>query len=236
MKLGWLRSRKVLLLMGVGVLLALGASLLPLDAWANRVRQWLETLGIWAIPAFVLLYLIVTVLCLPNMILMLVAGTAFGLPLGIFSVSIADTVGAAVCYGLGRTIARNRVKRLMQRHAEFAHLDEALGNQGWKILLLTRLSPIVPSNILNYGFSCTKVNFWHYIFFTWIGMLPIIGLYVYVGYFGGAMLRQGASPQALAIQAVGLAIAVVAAIYTTRLAKSALSQKPSKSTRRQDAE
>ncbi|GAB4386507.1 MAG: hypothetical protein Kow00121_53260 [Elainellaceae cyanobacterium] len=187
------------------------------------IDDWLKSLGFWAFPAFVGLYAVLSVLGIPNIILMLLAGTLFGLPIGVLLVSIADTIGAAACYGVGRTIARQRIKRWMAKNPNFAQLDHAVAEKGWKIILFSRLSPIIPSNILNYGFSCTKINFWQYLFFTWLGMLPIIGLYVYLGYFGMNMMGSSREAGSIALQTGGLVATIAVAVYTTRLAKSALS-------------
>lgn len=202
--------------------MALLGSQLPLSDWFTRLKGWLETLGPWAMPAFIGMYLLATILGLPNLVFMLVAGTLFGAVNGVISVSIADTLGAIACFLVGRTIARKRIKRWISKHPTFAQLDHAVGKKGWKILLLTRLSPLVPSNVLNYGFSCTKVNFWQYCFFSWLGMLPVILLYVYLGSFGLSLFTGNLTPQKLALQAVGLAVTIVMAIYTTRFAKKAL--------------
>lgn len=222
MKTKWLRSRRVWLFILVGVGISLLGSTLPLKDWFIDVRGWLVSLGPWAMPAFILLYLVATVVGLPNILLILLAGTVFGLGKGIVSVSIADTLGAIVCFLLGRTIARQRIKKWISKRPHLVELDRAMGKKGWKILLLTRLSPMVPSNVLNYGFSCTKVNFWQYCFFSWLGMLPVIALYVYLGSFGVALLQDGFTPQKLALQSVGLVLAIGAAIYTTRVARKAL--------------
>ncbi|MBW4473346.1 MAG: TVP38/TMEM64 family protein [Stenomitos rutilans HA7619-LM2] len=222
MKLNWLRSRKFWLLIGGCILLALLASTLPLKDWFTVLKDWLAKLGPAAMPAFIAMYLFATVLGFPNILLILVAGTIFGLAKGTLTVSIADTLGAIVCFLLGRTIARQRIKKWISKHPRFAQLDQAVGKKGWKILLLTRLSPLVPSNILNYGFSCTRVNFWQYCFFSWLGMLPVITLYVYLGSFGIALLQEGLTPRKLALQTGGVVLAMGAAVYTTRLAQKAL--------------
>lgn len=222
MKAGWLRSRRFWLLVLGGVLIALLGSTLPLKDWFIVVSTWLVALGPNAIPAFILLYLLATILGFPNILLILVAGTIFGLVPGIIAVSIADTLGAVACFLLGRTLARKRIKKWISKNPSFAQLDQAVGKKGWKILLLTRLSPLVPSNILNYGFSCTKVNFWQYCFFSWLGMLPIIALYVYLGSFGISLLQEGLTPRKLALQSVGIILAIGAALYTTRIARKAM--------------
>jgi uncharacterized membrane protein YdjX (TVP38/TMEM64 family) len=81
----------------------------------------------------------------------------------------------------------------------------------------------VPSNILNYGFSLTKVKFWHYFFFSWLGMLPVIGLYVYLGSAGANLASGGNTPGKIALQVFGLGATAVAVVYTTKLAKKTLS-------------
>lgn len=225
MKTRWLRSKRVwLILLGITTLVAI-SSLLPIESGIAAVRNWLTTLGPWASPAFILLYLLATIFGLPNILLILLAGTLFGFVRGTVAVSVADTLGAIACFAIGRTIARKRIKRWMSKNPTFAQLDQAIAQKGWKVLLLTRLAPLVPSNILNYGFSCTKVNFWQYCFFSWLGMLPVISLYVYLGSFGSFLFAGKLTPQKLALQALGLLVTMGAAFYTTHFAKKYLTPK-----------
>ncbi len=225
MKTNWLRSRKFWLLVLGGILIFVLGSKLPLQDWFTQIRHQLAILGWWAMPAFIILYLLATIFGLPNILLILVSGSLFGLFKGIVLVSIADTLGAVACFLLGRTLLRQRIKKWISKNPSFVQLDQAVGNQGWKILLLTRLSPLVPSNVLNYGFSCTKVNFWQYCFCSWLGMLPVISLYTYLGSFGVRLLNEGLTPRKIALQSVGALLAIGAAVYTTRLAKKALTPK-----------
>lgn len=222
MKSTILRSRRFWLLTGGGATVALLSSQLPLQDWFVNTENWLGSLGWWAIPAFVVVYLLATVFGLPNIVLILVAGAVFGLVQGIVVASLADTLGAIACFWVGRTLARKRIKRWMVKNPSFARLDHAVGQKGWKILLLTRLSPLVPSNLLNYGFSCTKVNFWQYCFFSWVGMLPVITLYVYLGSFGVALFHEGLTAEKLALQGGGAVLALSAGWYTTNLTRRAL--------------
>lgn len=203
-------------------MLATLGSQLPLVDWFVAIKKWFIPLGPVAIPVFIFIYLLATVLGMPNLLLILVAGALFGFVKGVFAVSTADTLGAIACFLLGRTIARDRIKKWLSKHPHLSQLDYAIAQKGWKILLLTRLSPLVPSNLLNYGFSCTKVNFWQYSFFSWLGMLPVISLYVYMGSFGVSLLKNDLTPQKLALQFVGLLLAGVATFYVTRITRKAL--------------
>ncbi|PSR18180.1 TVP38/TMEM64 family protein [filamentous cyanobacterium CCP3] len=217
MTLSWLRSRRFWLLVSIGIAISLIGSQLPLAEWFVVVNQQLAALGFWAIPAFILVYFVATILGLPNILLILVAGSLFGLLRGTVVASVADILGAMGCFMIGRTFARDRISRWVQKRPQFARIDQAVERKGWKVLLLTRLSPLVPSSILNYGFSCTSVSFRQYVFFSWVGMLPVIGLYTYMGSFGTYLLSSEITAQKVAIQGAGLVVALAAALYITRL-------------------
>ena len=219
----WLRRKRFWLFLAIVVGVAL-ISVFFLKGWFVVLRNWLRTLGVWAIPMYIGVYVGVTVLALPNALLMLGAGTLFGFTKGLLYVSIADTLGALACFVVGTTIARQRIKRWMSRRPHWQELDKAIARKGWKIVLLTRLSPILPSSVINYGFSCTKVKFTHYLAFSWLGMLPVIAFYVYLGAFGSALFRQQQGPQWMIWQGLGLAATIATAFYTTQLAKRALAQ------------
>ena len=216
-----------LLIVAIGIAIAIvGVSVLPLKDWLTHVKHWLVTLGPWAMPAFITIYVVATIVGLPAIVLFLLAGTLFGFFKGFMVVSIADTLGASACYLLGRTVARKQIKKWIAKRPQFAELDKAVARKGWKIVFLTRLSPIVPSNILNYGFSLTKVRFWQYFFFSWLGMLPIIALYVYLGSVGANLASGGNTPGKIALQVLGLLATGGAVVYTTKLAKKTLSPEP----------
>ena len=198
---------------------------MPLSTWLSSADVWLADQGVWTLPIFTLAYVGAAVVGLPNIVLILAAGTLFGLTEGVINASIADTLSIAACFMIGQSFGRRWIIRLVQENSRFHQLDHAFSQKGWKIVLLTRLSPILPSNVLNYGFSLTRINFWEYLFFSWLGMLPVIFTYVYVGAFGEAILTPSQSPENLALQAIGLLATVGVMFYTTRLTASALSHK-----------
>ena len=132
MKTGWWRSKKFLFLGLTVGLIGLLTFILPLQEWSVEVRDWLKSLGVWAIPAFIVIYVLASVVGFPNIVLILVAGTVFGLFKGIASASVADTLGAVACFFLGRTIARQRVQEWIEQNPQFVQIDRAVGEKGWK--------------------------------------------------------------------------------------------------------
>ena len=218
----WMRKKRLWAAIALITCFAVILISLPISEVLSQASQWIASQGIWAIPVFTAVYILAAIFGIPNIVLILAAGTLFGLTKGVISASIADTLSIAACFVIGQTVGRRWLTKVVTEDSRFHKLDRAFAKKGWTIVLLTRLSPVLPSNILNYGFSLTKINFWQYLFFSWLGMLPVIFTYVYVGTFGLSILTLDQSPQKLLFQALGLAATVGVMIYTTKLAASAL--------------
>jgi uncharacterized membrane protein YdjX (TVP38/TMEM64 family) len=163
------------------VVLVLGAFLLPVESWLHAALRWTTAHRETAWLPFFVLYVAVVVCLLPEFVLTLAAGAIFGLFRGTVLVSIASTAGATAAFFIGRTLGRDWVSRRIESWPRFRALDRALGSRGFWVVLLTRLSPAFPYNILNYGYSITAVRARDYIIGSWIGMLPGTLLYVYAG-------------------------------------------------------
>ena len=198
--------------------------------WLFQLHHWLASLGYFAYPAFIGIYLLATLVGLPAIFLFLAAGSLFGFAAGLVLVSFADTVSVATCYLLGRTVARKTVNRWISQRPHWGKFDRAVAQKGWKIVFLTRLSPIVPSNLLNYGFSLTRINFWQYLFVSWLGMLPVIALYVYLASVGTNLLSGSGEPKQIAASVIGFITALMAIAYTTKLMHSTVLKKPIRQT------
>jgi uncharacterized membrane protein YdjX (TVP38/TMEM64 family) len=188
---------------------------------------WTAAAGPMGYAAFVALYVLACVALLPGSVLTLGAGAAFGLWKGFILVSLASTIGACASFLLGRYLLRDWVSRRLAAVPAFAAVAGAVGSEGWKVVLLTRLSPVLPFNLLNYGYGLTTVKFSDYALASWIGMMPGTILYVYLGAAAGEAARAGShkrTPAEWALFVAGLAATAVAAWLVGRTAKRALSQ------------
>jgi len=130
---------------------------------------------------FCFVYIAACVFFIPGALLTLGAGAIFGVIKGSILVSIASTLGAGLAFLVGRYFARDWVSKKIEGNEKFAAIDGAVANEGWKIVGLTRLSPVFPFNLLNYAFGLTSVAFKDYFLASWIGMMPGTVMYVYVG-------------------------------------------------------
>ncbi|MFC1489681.1 TVP38/TMEM64 family protein [Candidatus Latescibacterota bacterium] len=144
----------------------------------EALRALIESLGTWGMLVFVVVYIVSTVAALPGSAVTVAAGALFGSFFGVILVSISSTIGAALCFLISRYFARDSIKRMFAKNKSFQRLDSLTEEHGAVIVALTRLVPVFPFNILNYGFGLTKVVFKDYVFWSWLCMLPGTVLYV----------------------------------------------------------
>lgn len=214
-----------------GVAAALGAAwYFDVQALLGGALAWIGGLGLLGALLFVVLYVGASVFFIPGSLLTLGAGAVYGVIKGTVLVSVASTLGATAAFLVGRYLARDWVARKIAGNARFRAVDEAVAREGWKIVGLTRLSPVFPFVLLNYAYGVTRVSVRDYVLASWIGMLPGTVLYVYLGSLAGDLARLGAGESTRsvgewALYAVGLAATLAVTVYVTRVARSALARK-----------
>jgi uncharacterized membrane protein YdjX (TVP38/TMEM64 family) len=226
--------RAVVVLRVAGGVLLLAAAVaalafLPVREYLAAALAWVRGLGPLGPVALALLYVPACLFLVPGTILTLGGGFAFGVVRGVVAVSLGSTLGATAAFLAGRSLARGFIERRIAAHPRFAALDRAVGRQGFKIVLLTRLSPLFPFNVLNYAYGLTRVSLRDYVLASWMGMLPATILYVYLGSAAKSLadvsagrVEGGAGQTVLFF--LGLAATVVVTVYISRLARRELSR------------
>ncbi|MEM6404778.1 MAG: TVP38/TMEM64 family protein [Cyanobacteria bacterium P01_D01_bin.116] len=200
--------------------------------WLKNALEWINEQGAVGGIAFMLLYIVATVAFLPGSILTLGGGGIYGLFLGSFYVFIGATIGAIAAFLVGRYVARGWVAKKIAENKKFAAVDNAVGREGLKIVLLTRLSPVFPFSLLNYAYGVTGVSLKDYVLGT-IGILPGTIAYVYLGSVVGDIATIGTGNQPsnstvdLIIKIIGLIVAFAVTIYVTKIARKALEESTS---------
>lgn len=207
------------------VIAALGAAfvMLPVQAWVEAFAAWVGGLGTWGPVLYVLAYAAATVVLVPGGLLSVGAGFVFGM-WGVPVVLVGATTGAALAFLVSRHLLRDRVRRMIARRPALLAVDRAVGDEGWRIVGLLRLSPLVPFALQNYFFGVTPVGFWPYVAATAAGIMPGAGLYVYLGAIGRTA-GGGAGPARWVLLAAGLAATAAAAALVGRRARAALRAK-----------
>ena len=217
---------KWLVYLAVVVALVFATKHFHLQDLPRQALDWVAKLGLWGPVMFTGLYIVAAVLLIPGSILTLGAGAVFGFVRGTLMVSVASTLAAACAFLIGRYMARDAVARRIEGNERFAAIDRAVAEEGWKIVFLTRLSPVFPFAWLNYGFGLTRVKLGHYILASWIGMLPGTAMYVYLGTLANvASVQRTRTLGEWVLYGVGLLATVAVTLFVTRIARKALAGK-----------
>jgi len=217
-------NRTLLRFLFVVIIVGLAVSVrgLPIVVWLAWLESWARQYPLAGAVGYVLLTVVATVLLLPGWVSMMLGGLIFGLTLGLAYAMLGIIGGAVAAFLVGRTVARKWVERRIAGNVHLLALDDALDEQAFTIVALTRVALIFPFNLLNYAYGVTRVNIGAYAAGTAVGMLPIVGIYVYLGTLAqdlSQILSEGANigPDAWWAAAVAAA-AILAVVLTVRRA------------------
>ena len=198
----------------------------PVQELWNKTSVWIESLGALGPIVFIGIYALAAVLFIPGSVLTLGAGLLFGVGWGSLWVIVGSNIGANLAFLIGRYLARDAISKKTADDPTFQSIDRAVGKEGWKIVGLTRLSPIFPFTLLNYAFGLTSVKWFHYAIATFIGMLPGTIMYVYLGSLGRLVGDSAEkSPAEIGLKIFGLIATIVVTVFITRAAKRILKKK-----------
>ena len=210
------------------ILLGLAATaavwfLLPVQDWLQAFGAWAASLGPLGPVAFAALFVLATLLVIPGTPLTIAGALAFGwwsLPI----VLGAATVGSVLAFLAARFVLRRRVERVIARRPTMVATMEAVGDGGWQLLTLMRVSPFVPFNVQNYILGLTRVRVRDFFVSTLLGMIPGTILCVYLGVIGRTAADSAAHwiPLGLGLVATFGAVAVTRRRVQAKLAARGL--------------
>lgn len=72
-------------------------------------------------------------------------------------------MAASIAFLIARYFARERILKLVEGNKKFLAIDKAIGANGFKVVTLLRLSPLLPFSLGNYLYGLTSVNFVPYV-------------------------------------------------------------------------
>jgi pyruvate/2-oxoglutarate dehydrogenase complex dihydrolipoamide dehydrogenase (E3) component/uncharacterized membrane protein YdjX (TVP38/TMEM64 family) len=221
-----MNKRKVILLLAFLIAVGLGVFYMPVRQWFMQLEGYVQSLGAIGPVVVALVYVLCTVLFIPGSAITIGSGTLFGLKTGFLVVLVGANLGALCSFLLARTFLREKIARWSDGNPKFRSLDQAIGKQGFKMVLLTRLSPVFPFVLLNYFLGLTAVRTRAYVLANLIGMLPATFLFVYIGAaardaIAGQMDTSADFYQQI-LKYVGLLATIAVVVIVTRIARKAL--------------
>jgi len=202
----------------------------PVHEWMQNLIIWVKASGVWGIAIYAIIYIVAAVMLIPGSILTLGAGFLYGPFWGTLLVSPVSVMAAFIAFSLARGRMRPWIEKKIHSNARFNVVDKAVGNEGFKIVTLMRLSPIFPYVFLNYALGLTGVKARSFVLASFVGMLPATFLYTYIGSLVTSVTELASAPAQGATEAqniliwIGFGVTVIVTTYVTFLARSALAK------------
>ncbi|KAL5713228.1 hypothetical protein ACHQM5_015328 [Ranunculus cassubicifolius] len=201
-----------------------------INGFLIQFTGFIEGYGPAGYALFVAVYAGLEILAIPAIPLTMSAGLLFGTTTGTIMVSISGTLAATLAFLIARYFARERILKMVEGNKKFLAIDKAIGENGFRVVTLLRLSPLLPFSLGNYLYGLTSVKFLPYVLGSWLGMLPGTWAYVSAGAFGRAIIQEeaegggtliGGNSQLITF-GIGLLVTALAATYVARLANDAV--------------
>jgi len=208
-------------------------------SWLQPCAVWIQTiqtLGWSGWLVFLLLYAIACLLFIPGSVMSLGAGAIYGFWGGLVLALLGNGLSAVLSLLITRYFLRSWATRFFDRHPTMQDLGNAVQEDGWRIVCLTHLSPIMPFSLVNYAFGLTKISATEFLLATILGGIPASCVYVYLGTLAGNIAAPDADlnshhPLIWCLRILGLLATVVLTIYIARRANQALQKRlPHRST------
>ena len=213
---------KLLLFVIVVLSLIVLARIFGLGDRLQELREWIAGMGTRGMAVYVGFYIIAVVAAVPGLPISIAAAALYGALQGVILVSIGSTLGASLAFLISRYLARDAVSRWLSGNDKFQRLNRLTEEHGAIIVAITRLVPLFPFNMLNYGYGLTRIPFWTYVFWSWLCMLP--GTIVYL--VGTDALVRTAATGEIPWIIVGVFVAALAfIIVAVRIARGKLKEK-----------
>ncbi len=191
--------------------------------WFKKRNGW----GGWGI--FIGFYTGIVALFIPGVVFILGSGFIFGFWRGLLAVWIGGAVGQALAFLLARYLLRDWVESFIRsKWKKWDYIDAAIENEGWKLLLVLRLSPIMPYNLLNIAMATTSMHFWSFTIVSSIGIVFECAVFVYLGTMAESITSiasgDAGPPKAIQWVLLGLSIAmcIIGAVMVSFMVKRAI--------------
>ncbi|WP_181919195.1 TVP38/TMEM64 family protein [Alkalilimnicola ehrlichii] len=191
--MSWINYFRLIFLVLLLSALAVGVLLLR-EYDITDVRDLFAAMGAWAPSVFLLVYIVATIIWLPGPVLTMTGGMLFGPWWGTLYSLIGATVGGVLAFMIARYLARDWFERSIG--PRLRPVKRGVDDEGWRFVLVARVTPVVPYAALNYGLGLTRIKLLPYTVASAVGMVPATWAYSYLGDVSARILgEEPAGPQ-----------------------------------------
>ncbi len=157
---------------GAGLALLLAGRVIDVAQYSGLLHEWVETLGPLGPTAYVIVYVVATLVGVPSMPFSLLAPMLFGVGTAVAVMLVASTTSAGLGFLVARYVARDAIEAWLAHRPSVARVAAAIERHDWMLIPVLRTIPIAPFVVVNYSFGLTRIRFSRYLVWSALAMIP----------------------------------------------------------------
>ena len=148
-----------------------------------ETADYIASYGSLAVVFSFLLTLFVNAIGFPPAIIFSTANTLiFGIVPGIILSVVAETVGVTISFQLLRFFFRDSARKIIAKNKKLQSIDKYSSKNGFKVMLIARMVPYVPSGLLNAAGALSSLSLMDYFIASLIGKFPSTSIEAIIGH------------------------------------------------------
>jgi len=148
-------------------------------ATPEQLRDFIASYKVLAPFVYILLFTFVPLTLFPDSVLAISGGMCFGLFWGFVYTMIGAVCGGTLAFYLSRGIGRKLVKTFSKKEAD--KLSTIINERGFIIVLMLRLIPLFPFDVISYGAGVSNIKYRDYLLATIVGIIPGVLVFTNIG-------------------------------------------------------
>ena len=198
---GHSKLRSVVTIVAIGALLATAAVFHSTVTWLlESFVNWCVHLGWISVALFIGMVAVMNLFMLPTFPLMAGAGVIFpkmfgmllGQVVGVLTIFFGLWLGSMMAFTLGRSVFKKWAEEELAKYEWMGVINKMVDEQGWWVVMLARMSPLVPGEVFNYACSLTSLDVWSY-GIGCLGSIVPVGIWVCSAAAAGEASKEASS-------------------------------------------
>ena len=175
-------SKILKILISIILIIIIGSimyKLLRMNINSKDIQAYVSSFGKLAPLVYIIMFALVPLTLFPDSVLAIGGGLIFGLFKGYIYTLIGALIGASLSFYISRKLGRNFVKKLTKEKLD--GIEYMINSKGFFVVLMLRLIPLFPFDIISYGAGLTSIKYKDFLFATIIGTIPGILVFTNIG-------------------------------------------------------
>lgn len=145
----------------------------------QQLKDFIESFGKLGPIIYIILFTFVPLTFFPDAILAVAGGMAFGVVKGSIYTIIGAVFGGSLAFFIASYFGKDLILKLTKNKHSFNFLSK--GHREFFTILILRLIPLIPFDIISYGAGLTGIKFKNFLLATIIGIIPGVVVFSNLG-------------------------------------------------------